>query len=97
MHHLHQTISVAKDSHQYAYGQNFSTADPISAVIRLALSDVENKDSYARLLFLDFSFCIQRHHSAEAHDQAGSIRYLLASVYVGPGFPDPQATESKNQ
>ena len=56
MKHLKQTIDVEKeDPHQYAYRRNRSTADAIAAVTHQALSHLENRDSYVRLLFLDFS------------------------------------------
>jgi len=56
MKHLKQSIDMGKeDPHQYAYRRNRSTADAIAAVTHLALSHLKNKDSYVRLLFLDFS------------------------------------------
>lgn len=55
MKQLRQTTDVAEDSHQYAYRWKRSTADTISAVTHQALSHLENKDSYVRLLFVDFS------------------------------------------
>ena len=55
MKHLKQTIDVEKeDPHQYTYRRNRSTADAITAVTHQALSHLENRDSYVRLLFLDF-------------------------------------------
>ncbi|KAK0154423.1 RNA-directed DNA polymerase from mobile element jockey [Merluccius polli] len=85
MEHLKQTIDVEKeDSHQYAYRRNRSTADAIAAVTHQALSHLENKDSYVRLLFLDFSSAFI---SAETGVQVGRTRNLLISVQLGPGFP----------
>ena len=55
MKHLKQTIDLEKeDPHQYAYRRNQSTADAIAAVTHQALSHLENRDSYVRLLLLQF-------------------------------------------
>ncbi|KAI3375380.1 hypothetical protein L3Q82_021869 [Scortum barcoo] len=43
------------DPHQYAYRKNRSTEDAISSVVHTALTHLENKDSYVRLLFVDFT------------------------------------------
>lgn len=43
------------DSLQYAYRPNRSTSDAIAAAIHYSLSHLENKDSYLRILFIDYS------------------------------------------
>ncbi|KAI3374202.1 hypothetical protein L3Q82_006057 [Scortum barcoo] len=50
---LHRRVTV--DPHQYAYRKNRSTEDAISSVVHTALTHLENKDSYVRLLFVDFT------------------------------------------
>ncbi len=40
---------------QFAYRPNRSTDDAISSTLHLALTHLENKDSYVRMLFIDFS------------------------------------------
>lgn len=55
MRHLRQMINMAEDPLQYAYRWNWSTPDTISAVTHQALCHLENKNSYVRLLFVDFS------------------------------------------
>ncbi len=40
---------------QFAYRPNRSTDDAISTTLHLALTHLENKDSYVRMLFIDFS------------------------------------------
>lgn len=52
---IKRSIDITADPHQYAYRQNRSTADAIAAVTHQSLTHLENKDSYVRLLFLDFS------------------------------------------
>ncbi|KAI3366786.1 hypothetical protein L3Q82_009451 [Scortum barcoo] len=48
-------VDVTVDPHQYAYRKNRSTEDAISSVVHTALTHLENKDSYVRLLFVDFT------------------------------------------
>ncbi len=43
------------DPLQFAYRPNRSTDDAISTTLNLALTHLENKDSYVRMLFIDFS------------------------------------------
>ncbi len=43
------------DPLQFAYRTNRSTDDAISSTLHLALTHLENKDSYVRMLFIDFS------------------------------------------
>ncbi len=43
------------DPLQFAYSPNRSTDDAISTTLHLALTHLENKDSYVRMLFIDFS------------------------------------------
>ncbi|KAI4871900.1 hypothetical protein NFI96_019044 [Prochilodus magdalenae] len=53
--HIKATIDVTVDPHQYAYRKNRSTDDAISSVIHTALTHLEQKDSYVRMLFVDFT------------------------------------------
>ncbi|KAI2647723.1 hypothetical protein H4Q32_031236 [Labeo rohita] len=48
---LHNTL----DPLQFAYRPTRSTDDAISSTLHLALTHLENKDSYVRMLFIDFS------------------------------------------
>ncbi len=43
------------DPLQFAYRPTRSTDDAISTTLHLALTHLENKDSYVRMLFIDFS------------------------------------------
>ncbi|KAI4881461.1 hypothetical protein NFI96_000613 [Prochilodus magdalenae] len=55
MTHIKATIDVTVDLHQYAYRRNRSTDDAISSVVHTALTHLEQKDSYVRMLFVDFT------------------------------------------
>jgi len=55
MAHIKDSIDITVDSHQYAYKKNHSTDDAISSVVHTALTHLESRNSYVRLLFLDFS------------------------------------------
>ncbi|XP_058273785.1 NLR family CARD domain-containing protein 3-like [Hemibagrus wyckioides] len=53
--HLKTCLPATLDPHQFAYRQNRSTEDAVSTALHSVLSHVDNKDTYARMLFLDFS------------------------------------------
>ncbi|KAI3352293.1 hypothetical protein L3Q82_005272 [Scortum barcoo] len=55
MAHIKDCVDVTVDPHQYVYRKNRSTEDAISSVVHTALTHLENKDSYVRLLFVDFT------------------------------------------
>ncbi len=55
------------DPLQFAYRPNRSTDDAISSTLHLALTHLENKDSYVRMLFIDFSSGIQHKNPTTAH------------------------------
>ncbi|KAI4881499.1 hypothetical protein NFI96_012321 [Prochilodus magdalenae] len=52
MTHIKATIDVTVDPHQYAYRRN---DDAISSVVHTALTHLEQKNSYVRMLFVDFT------------------------------------------
>ncbi|KAK2917255.1 hypothetical protein Q8A73_004001 [Channa argus] len=53
--HIQSSIPDTIDPLQYAYQPNRSTSDAIAAAIHYSLSHLENKDSYLRILFIDYS------------------------------------------
>ncbi|XP_070700872.1 transcriptional activator Myb-like [Pempheris klunzingeri] len=53
--HIRSCIPDTLDPLQYAYRTNRSTSDAIAAVLHTSLSHLENKDSYIRMLFIDYS------------------------------------------
>ncbi len=55
MHKIKASLPNTLDPLQFAYRPNRSTDDAISSTLHLALTHLENKDSYVRMLFIDFS------------------------------------------
>ncbi|KAL0195209.1 hypothetical protein M9458_008781, partial [Cirrhinus mrigala] len=55
MHHIKSSLPITLDPFQFAYRPNRSTDDAISSTLHLALTHLEQKDSYVRMLFIDFS------------------------------------------
>ena len=53
--HIQSRIPDTLDPLQYAYRPNRSTSDAVAAVLHYSLSHLENKDSYIRTLFVDYS------------------------------------------
>ncbi len=55
MHKIKTSLPNTLDPLQFAYRPNRSTDGAISSTLHLALTHLENKDSYVRMLFIDFS------------------------------------------
>lgn len=53
--HLKSCLPPTLDPHQFAYRKNRSTEDAVSIALHSVLSHLDNNDTYARMLFLDFS------------------------------------------
>ena len=52
---LRRLIPAGHDSYQFAYQKNRCTDDALSILFHRILTHLEQKDSYARVLFVDFS------------------------------------------
>ncbi len=55
MHNIKTRLPNTLDPLQFAYCPNCSMDNAISSTLHLALTHLENKDSYVRMLFIDFS------------------------------------------
>ncbi|KAK3540665.1 hypothetical protein QTP70_034523 [Hemibagrus guttatus] len=55
MRHIKNLLPPSLDTMQFAYRPNCSTDDVISTILHLALTHLDNKDTYVRMLFIDFS------------------------------------------
>uniref|UniRef100_A0A669B6K4 Reverse transcriptase domain-containing protein n=1 Tax=Oreochromis niloticus TaxID=8128 RepID=A0A669B6K4_ORENI len=53
--HIRASLPPTLDPHQFAYRTNRSTEDAITIALHTALSHLEHRGSYVRMLFLDFS------------------------------------------
>ena len=53
--HLKNCLTPSLDPHQFAYRSNRSTEDAVSTALHCVLSHLDNKNTYARMLFVDFS------------------------------------------
>ncbi|KAL4006225.1 NACHT, LRR and PYD domains-containing protein 12 [Sarotherodon galilaeus] len=53
--HIRASLPPTLDPHQFAYRTNRSTEDAITIALHTALSNLEHRGSYVRMLFLDFS------------------------------------------
>ncbi|KAK3553691.1 hypothetical protein QTP70_006910 [Hemibagrus guttatus] len=53
MRHIKSQLPPSLDPLQFAYRPNHSTDDAITTTLHLALTHLDNKDSYVRMLFID--------------------------------------------
>ncbi|KAF7641039.1 hypothetical protein LDENG_00298310 [Lucifuga dentata] len=52
---LRDDVNSVLDPYQFAYKNNRNTSDALNIVSHLILKHLENRTSYVRLLFIDFS------------------------------------------
>ena len=66
MAHINTIIPETLDSLQFAYRPNRSTDDAISIALHTALSHLDKRNTYVRMLFIDYSLSLTtvKHHSA---------------------------------
>ncbi|KAK3539910.1 hypothetical protein QTP70_019555 [Hemibagrus guttatus] len=55
MRHIKTQLPPSLDPLQFVYRPNHSTDDAITTTLHLSLTHLENKDTYVRMLFIDFS------------------------------------------
>ncbi|KAK3574354.1 hypothetical protein QTP86_005145 [Hemibagrus guttatus] len=55
MRHIKTQLPPSLDPLQFAYRPNHSTDDAITTTLHLSLTHLDNKDTYVRMLFIDFS------------------------------------------
>ncbi|KAK3563666.1 hypothetical protein QTP86_033511, partial [Hemibagrus guttatus] len=55
MRQIKDLLPLSLDPMQFVYRPNWSTDNAITTTLHLALTHLENKDSYVRMLFIDFS------------------------------------------
>ncbi len=55
MQHIKSVLPSSLDPFQFAYRSNRSTDDAIATALHPALTNLDKKDSYVRMLFIDFS------------------------------------------
>ena len=52
--HITSSLHTTLDPFQFAYRPKRSTDDAIATALQLCLAHLENRDSYVRMLFIDF-------------------------------------------
>ncbi len=79
------------DPLQFVYRPNRSTDDAISLTLYTALSYLDQRDTYLRMLFIDYS--IQYHCALEARHQAQRPWAQHCPLCLDPELPDGQTLE----
>ncbi|XP_037537292.1 signal peptide peptidase-like 2 [Nematolebias whitei] len=55
MQHIRSSLPPSLDPYQFAYRSNRSTDDAVATALHSALTHLDKKDTYVRMLFIDFS------------------------------------------
>ena len=81
--HLKNSIPPSLDNHQFAYRANRSTEDAVSLALHSTLTHLDQRDSYVRMLFIDYSSAfntIPPHKLATKLDHLGLNTHLSSWV-----------------
>ncbi len=73
-----------------------STDDAIAFTLHTALSHLENKNTYVRMLFVDYSSAFNTYSACHTGCEAPDSRTEQISVQLDPGLPDRQKSGGQN-
>ncbi len=88
--HICSMLPASLDPLQFAYRNNRSTDDAIAFTLHTALSHLENKNTYVRMLFVDYSSAFST--GCESPDSGTE----QISVQLDPGLHDRQKSGGQN-
>ncbi len=86
-------LPASLDPLQFAYRSKCSTDDAIAFTLHIALSHLENKNTYVRMLFVDYSSVFNTSHTGCEAPDSGTEQI---SVQLDPGLPDRQKSGGQN-
>ena len=81
-------ISVTLDTLQFAYRPNRSTDNAISIALHTALSHLNKRNTYMRMLFINYSSAFKHHSALKAHHTAKDPGSKHLPLQLDPGLPD---------
>ena len=87
LHHIKAYLPPTLDPHHFAYRANRSTEDAIAIALHAAPSHVEHRESYVRMLFIDYS-------SAFNTIIPAILVSKLSDLKLGPHFTSTLSTHS---
>ncbi len=88
-------LPASLDPLQFAYRSNHSTDDAIAFTLHTALSHLENKNTYVRMLFVDYSSIFNTIVPATLVAKLQTLG-LNRSLQLDPGLPDRQKSGGQN-
>ncbi len=89
-------LPASLDPLQFAYRRNHSTDDAITFTLHTALSHLENKNTYVRMLFVDYSSAFNTIVPATLVEKLQTLGLKQISVQLDPGLPDRQKSGGQN-
>ncbi len=89
-------LLASLDPLQFAYRSNRSTDDAIAFTLCTALSHLENKYTYVRMLFVDYSLAFNTMVPATLVCEAPDSGTEQIYVQLYPGLPDRQKSGGQN-
>ena len=88
MAHINTIIPETLDSLQFAYRPNRSTDDAISISLPTALSHLDKRNTYVRMLFIDYSSAFNTIVPSKLITKLKILGLKHLSLQLDPGLPD---------
>ncbi len=83
MQHIKSVLPPSLDPFQFAYRSNRSTDDAIATALHPALTHLDKKDSYVRMLFIDFSSAFNTIIPQQLTHKLAQLAHLFVQLVVG--------------
>ncbi len=94
--HICSVLPASLDPLQFAYRSNRSTDDAIAFTLHTALSHLENKNTYVRMLFVDYSSAFNTIVPATLVANLQTLGLNRSLCRLDPGLPDRQKSSGQN-
>ena len=85
MAHINTIIPETPDPLQFAYRPNISTDDAVSIALHTALSHLDRRCTYMRVLFIDYSSAFSTMVPSKLINELGTLE-LNTSLQLDPGL-----------
>ena len=89
--HITASLPASYDPYQFAYYPSRSTEDAISTTLHSVITHLDQKDTYARILYIQH-ISIQHHHPPENNGKTPPTRPEHRHMSLDPGLSDGETS-----
>ncbi|KAK3524888.1 hypothetical protein QTP86_011213 [Hemibagrus guttatus] len=97
MRQIKDLLPPSLDPMQFAFSSKLLTYDAISTTLHLSLTHLENKDTFVRMLFIDFSSAFNTIIPLAPDQEAEPAGHHHVPMQLDPGLPDWETSVSPDR